>query len=98
MKKKFVLIACVTVFACACQQKTDMKMDKENGQKQMDDQNYQDRRKDMKQPQRPTGGCCEAEKIENKSEKVEIKAEKVEAPQQSETVATPEVKVEKAQS
>ena len=88
MKTKFVLVACIAAFACACQQKpSDAKMDNGNGQKTMDDQNFQDRRKDMQQPQkRSSCGSCEAEKTE-----------KVEAPQESATVATPEVKVEKAQ-
>lgn len=90
MKTKFVLVACLAAFACACQQKqSDAKMDNGNGngQKMMDDQNFQDRRKDMQQPQkRSSCGSCEAEKVE-----------KVEAPAQSATVSTPEVKVEKAQ-
>lgn len=77
----------MVAFACACQQKqSDMNGNGSDDQKKsMDDQNYQDRRKQMQQ-QKPQGGCCEAEK-----------SAKVEVPQQSATVATPEVKVEKAQ-
>lgn len=86
MKMKFILVACVATMACACQQKQmDMKNNKDNGNGQnMDDQNYQDRRKQMQQNSKPqTNGCCEAEKAP--------------ATQQAQTVATPEVKVEKAQ-
>jgi hypothetical protein len=81
MKTKFVLVACIAAFACACQQKQDMKTN--NGQKNMDDQNHQERRKEMQQPR--SCGSCEAEKVE-----------KTEAPQVSATAATPEIKIEKA--
>ncbi len=59
-------------------------MDKDGSKGQnMDDQNYQDRRKSMQQNGKQQGGCCEAEKPS--------------APQQNQTVASPEIKVEKAQ-
>ena len=82
MRKKFIVMACLSILVCSCEQKQmDMKkMDdgKGSGQK-MDDQ------KDMNQSPKPqTGGCCS-------------EAEKPASTQQAQTAAAPEVKVEKTQ-
>jgi septal ring-binding cell division protein DamX len=95
MKAKFVLAVCVAVLACACQQK---QMDKGNGNGQkMDDQNFQDRRKEMQQNQKPqSGGCCEAGKIPSNQSSQTVSVPPV---QKSQTVSAPvpEVKSDKSQ-
>lgn len=64
---RFTLVACLAALACGCQQQ-------QTSSKPMDeDQNFQGRRKEMKQTQTPykvepakknatRGGCCEVEK------------------------------------
>ncbi|MBX7066827.1 MAG: hypothetical protein K1X28_06315 [Parachlamydiales bacterium] len=81
MKRKALFIASLAAFACSCQQAqpTSNKPD-------MEDQNFQQRRKDMQQqtpPKPQTGGCCEAPKTES-----------TEATAPNQTAAAPEVKVE----
>lgn len=79
MKGKVLLIASIAAFVCSCAQAQQSDMKSGNGN------GDGEQRKQMQQ-QRPQNGCCEAPK--------EVKTEKVESAP-SQTVATPEVKVEK---
>lgn len=81
MKKMAILTASVAAFVCSCVNSTTNQSKPSEMNKE--DQNFEDRRKQMQQQQKPQGGCCEAPKVETKSA--------------SETVSAPVVETKKAE-
>jgi hypothetical protein len=64
MKKMAIFTASIAAFICSCaNSQQPMKQDDVN----KEDQNFEDRRKQMMQQQKPQGGCCEAPKVETKT-------------------------------
>lgn len=97
MKKALIAIACVAALACACQQNAAPKANemKKNGDMQKPrDQGPCCKPKEQTPCCKPKPRCCEAEKTDAPKEGQTVKAES--APE-SQTVSTPEVKVEMKQ-
>lgn len=82
MKKMAVLTASIAAFVCSCANSPSSTTQKSSDMNK-EDQNFEDRRKQMMQQQKPQGGCCEAPKAETKTP--------------SETVSTPVVETKKAE-
>lgn len=76
MKKRLLLGLCLSLFAFGCQQAQQPHHEMKRPAYK-DDQNYQDRRREMKK--RSSGGCCEAEQVPKEekqtAETAEVKAE-----------------------
>lgn len=86
MKKQILAGLCLSLLAIGCQNqvakpKDDMSRPMQPMQ-QKDDQNYEQRRKDMKK--RSNGGCCEAEETKDLRSEIKETAEAQEIKEKSE--------------